>query len=161
MALYSRNSTNTLTTYKIKHRSSRAATFILFFTLIYFISFSHEARKKLANSVDLSHACIQSEASTEECRFRHRRRRRRAALLAEVSEDVIAAVGDDGAVAAAGTNSGTDLDAVLALRVASVHRDVIALAVRRQLPVAKTAVVAARPRRAWFACARYGVAVHV
>jgi hypothetical protein len=51
-------------------------------------------------------------------------------------------------VAAAGTNPGTDLDAVLALRVAPLHRDVIALAIRRELSVANTAVVAARPRRA-------------
>jgi hypothetical protein len=91
-----------------------------------------------------------SEAPTQERRLRRRRRRWRAALLAEVCENVIAAVGDDGARA--------DHDAVLALRVAPVHRDIIALAVRRQLPVTKTAVVAARPRRAWFPP---GVAVHV
>ena len=83
-----------------------------------------------------------SQAPTKQER-RLRRRRQRAALLAEVCEDIIAAVYDDRARA--------DLDAVLALRVAPIHRDVIALAVRRQLPVAKTAVVAARPRRAWFA----------
>jgi hypothetical protein len=76
--------------------------------------------------------------------------RLRAAVLAEVCENVITAVGDDGAGAHAGTNSCTDLDAVHALRMAPVHRHVIALALRRLLPVASTAVVAARPgRRAW------------
>jgi hypothetical protein len=97
-----------------------------------------------------SHACRTSEEDTTQQR-RLRRRRLRAAGLAEVCENVITAVGDDGAGAHAGTNSCTDLDAVLALRVAPVHRHVIALALRRLLPVASTAVVAARPRRAWCA----------
>jgi len=55
-------------------------------------------------------------------------------------------VGDDGAMAAVGMNPCTDLDANLALRVAPLHRDILALAVRRELPVTNTAVVAARPR---------------
>jgi hypothetical protein len=78
------------------------------------------------------------------------RRRLRAAALAEVCENVVTAVGDDGAMAHAGTNSCTDLDAVHALRMAPVDRHVIALALRRLLLVASTAVVAAGPgRRAW------------
>jgi hypothetical protein len=65
------------------------------------------------------------------------------------SEIIRAAVGDDWADAAAGRNR-TLLDAVLALRVAPVHGDVIAVALRRELPVAISAVVAAWPR-AWCA----------
>jgi hypothetical protein len=53
-------------------------------------------------------------------------------VVAEVCEDVIAAVGNDGAVAAAGRNPCTDLDADLALRVAPLHRDILALAVPRE-----------------------------
>ena len=53
-------------------------------------------------------------------------------VLAEVCEDVIAAVGNDGAVAAAGRNPCTNLDAYLALRVAPLHRDILALAIPRE-----------------------------
>ena len=93
-----------------------------------------------------------SEDTTQERRLR--RRRRCAAALAEVCENVRAAVGDDGAGAAAGRNPCTELDALLALRVAPAHRDVIALALRRELPVANTAVVAARPRAWCVVCPR-------
>jgi len=93
---------------------------------------------------------VRSEGLTQECRSR----RRRAAALAEVCEHVRAPVGADGAGAGGG---GRHLDAIvvggervpdalLALRAAPVQRNVVALAVRRVLPVAKTAVVAARPR---------------
>jgi hypothetical protein len=54
-------------------------------------------------------------------------------------------------MAAVGMNPCTDLDANLALRVAPLHRDILALAVRRELPVTNTAVVAARPRWPWCA----------
>ena len=144
MALYSRNSTRTLTTSKSKHRAERRHLF-------YF--FSDEAREKQTRLG--MHACsadrrrpMPSEDTTQERRLR--RWRRRAATLAEVCENVRAAVGDDGAGAAAGRNPCTELDALLALRVAPAHRDVIALALRRELLVANTAVVAARPR-AWCA----------
>ena len=91
-----------------------------------------------------------SEDLTQE----RRSRCRRAAALAEVCEHVRAPVGADGAGAGGG---GRHLDAIvvggecvpdalLALRAAPVQRNVVALAVRRVLPVAKTAVVAARPR---------------
>ena len=93
---------------------------------------------------------VRSEGLTQE----RRSRRRRAAALAEVCEHVRAPVGADGAGAGGG---GRHLDAIvvggervpdalLAFRAAPVQRNVVALAVRRVLPVAKTAVVAARPR---------------
>jgi len=85
-----------------------------------------------------------SEDTTDE-RLRRWRRRRRAAALAEVCKNVGAGVGDDGAGAAAGRNGELVLDALLALRVAPARRDVVALALRRELLVANTAVVAARP----------------
>jgi hypothetical protein len=151
MALYSRNSTNTLTTYKSKHRAERRHLF-------YFFSLTKLERSQTRHG---THACSSdlrrptpSEDTTQERGLR--RRRRRAAVLAEVCENVRAAVDDDGAGAAAGTNPSTDLDALLALRVAPTCRDVLALALRRELLVASTAVVAARPRRAW--C---GVPTHV
>ena len=86
---------------------------------------------------------LASEATTQERRLRGGGA---CSVIVEVCEDVIAAVGDDGAMAAVGMNPCTDLDANLALRLAPLHRDILALAVRRELPVTNTAVVAARPR---------------
>jgi len=86
-----------------------------------------------------------SEDLTQE----RRSRRRRAAALAEVCEHVRAAVGADGAGAIVVGGERVP-DALLALRVAPMRRNVIAPALRRDHPVANTAVVAARPR-AWCA----------
>lgn len=83
-----------------------------------------------------------SEHLTQE----RRSRRRRAAALTEVCDHVRAVVGADGAgsivVAGGGERVG---DALVALGVAPVRRNVIAPALRRDHPVANTAVVAARP----------------
>ena len=82
-----------------------------------------------------------SEDLTQE----RRSRRRRAAALAEVCEHVRAAVGADGAGAIVVGRERVP-DALLALRVAPVRRNVIAPTLRRERPVANAAVVAARPR---------------
>jgi hypothetical protein len=74
-----------------------------------------------------------------------RRHGRRAAALAEVGEDVGAPVDRQLVVGATATAAGGVLDAVPARRVATLVRDVQALALRRVRPVAEAALVAARP----------------
>ena len=136
MALYSRNSTRTLTTSKSKHRAERRHLFISSLTKL--------ERSKL----DLAwHARLQQidgvpSMPSEDLTQERRSRCRRAAELAEVCEHVRAAVGadGDGAIVVGGERVP---DALLAVRVAPVLRNVIAPALRRERPVANAAVVAA------------------
>ena len=118
---------------------------------------SNSSSTKLERSkLDLAwHARLQQidgvpSMPSEDLSQERRSRCRRAAELAEVCEHVRAAVGADGAAGAIVVGGERVPDALLALRVAPMRRNVIAPALRRHHPVANTAVVAARPR-AWCA----------